>query len=114
MLNNTQLKELKILAYNFIDALHSTTLDKSEDAKLKTLTTFSQFIGYCEGLLGKDLLNKYPTIPTSLISVNIMTQWIVGLVRAVRDDNVEQIDSSAKAIVQTMKGNSVCFESKKQ
>ena len=105
MLTAKQCIEIDCRAYNFIASLHNTTLDKSESGRMRLWNAFNAFIGFCEGVLGYPLLDKYPTIPTSLISPNVMTQWIISLVEAIKQDKSEQIDSSAKTIVQIMKGN---------
>lgn len=103
MLMPKQCEELNNYAYNFIEALHNTTLDKSSRADLYLWAAYNRYKGFIEGLLGKDY--SFPIIPTSLISVNIMTQWIVGLTKAIKKDDTEQIDACVKAIVQTMEGN---------
>lgn len=110
MFSNADIRELDLASYHFIEELHNTTLNKDKESTTHLFNAFMRYIKHCEKMLDFELLNKYPTAPTSLISVNITTQWIVGLTRAIKNNHVEQIDSCAKAIVQIMKGNFECLQ----
>lgn len=105
MTNVFEMREVELYAYKFIEVVHKTSLDKSEQCKQQLKEAYDAFMYACEQLTQEDLRNKYPKTPTSLISVNLTTQWTVGLVRAIKDNNKEQIDSCARNIVTVMKGN---------
>ena len=96
---------LELVAYRLIEAIHGYVLNKNSHQLTLIREAYSGFIAHCSKLVGENLNDKYKEASVSLISANLTTQWIIGLVKAIKENQQEQIDSCGKNVVQIMKGN---------
>ena len=105
MQDNLDRVTLELVAYQLIEAIHGYTLNKNLHQLTLIREAYNRFIIHCSKLVGENLNDNYKEAPVYLIRANLTTQWIIGLVKAIKEDQREQIDSCGKSVVQIMKGN---------
>ena len=98
-------KDLQSIAYMLIESIHQYSTYRNEGNKIKLENYYKMFIYICGDLIGENLNAKYSETPTSIINRDTTIQWVIGLTKAIREENNEQIDSCARSLVQIMKGN---------
>ncbi len=100
------MKFIKIFAYDLIEAIQTYCTCRNQENEMRLAIKYKSFILCVGDIIGRNLHADFErTTCVSIINRDTTIQWVIGLTKAVIDNNKEQIDSCGRSLVQIMKGN---------
>lgn len=105
MVNFFKVRDLQSVAYMLIESIQQYCTHRNENNKIQLENCYKMFIYVCGDMIGENLNARHSETPTSIINRDTTIQWVVGLTKAVKENNKEQVDSCAYSLVRIMKGN---------
>ena len=106
MLIDANISKLHYYAYCLIEAIQSYCTYRNDKNRLALEVKYKSYIYHCGDMIGRNLHAEHQKVKTvSMVNRDTTIQWVIGLTKAIREENNEQIDSCARSLVQIMKGN---------